>query len=48
MEVAVVVGDQVSPVEPVFPYWELNSIHDILPTDLDLNSGPVSVRAAGA
>ena len=44
MEVAVVVGDQIYPVEPVFPYWELNSIHDILPTDLDLGGGPVSVR----
>ena len=44
MEVAVVVGDQVYPVEPVFPYWELNNFHDILPTDLDLGGGPVSVR----
>ena len=44
MEVAVVVGDQVYLVEPVFPYWELNSIHDILPTDLDLGGGPVSGR----
>lgn len=43
MEVAVVVGDQVYPVEPVFPYWELNGLHDILPTDLDLGGGPVSV-----
>ena len=44
MEVAVVVGEQVYPVEPVFPYWELNGLHDILPTDLDLGGGPVSVR----
>ena len=44
MEVAVVVGDQLYPVEPIFPYWELNSIHDILPTDLGLGGGPVSVR----
>ena len=44
MEVAVVVGDQVYPVEPVFPYWELNGLHDILPTDLDLGGGPVSVH----
>lgn len=43
MEVAVVVGDQVYPVEPVFPNWELNSFHDILPTDLDLGGGPVTV-----
>ena len=43
MEVAVVVGDQVYPVEPVFPYWELNSLHDILPTDLDLGGGLVRV-----
>ena len=43
MEVAVVAQDQVYPVKPVFLYWELNSFHDILPTQLDLGGGPVRV-----
>lgn len=43
LEMAVVTQDQVSPVEPVFPTWERNSIHEILPTDLDLGGGPVKV-----
>ena len=44
MEMAVVVGDHVYPVEPVFPTWDPNCFKETPPTVLDLGGGPVTVN----
>lgn len=44
MEMAVVVGDHVYPVEPVFPTWNPNCFKETPPTVLDLGGGPVTVN----
>lgn len=44
MEMAVVVGDHVYPVEPIFPTWDPNCFKETPPTVLDLGGGPVTVN----